>query len=326
MTLNLFIVSPWGTWLSTDFRVSDISRRGVVTPRADFWSAKHATFTTSNARLVLTYAGAAEVTAVEPDLGLPPDMFPRADFRPGKRQTVAVSEWLTWIAHGRTRTLDELLQHIASEATQNRQLTRLHHVFSGVAFASDGAWLIQISNIDHRPGENARLLEWTRRPPFPSFRVSGALNVNSKNEAMGGAVGSGTGSLTDDEYRLMHRLSQHKPRNASEYANALGNINRRVAERDPTRSVSPACVVLHMEAEPTHGRAQIESFLRDNGQTPPSDFYSWDISNYLGIDFTGISRNFVRSAEAQRLALESERGPTEPSTPLGARPPRNQDE
>jgi hypothetical protein len=235
-------------------------------------------------------------------------MFPGADFSPGKRRTVAVSEWLSWIAYGPTRTLDELLQHIASEATQNRQLTRIHHVFSGVAFAGDGAWFIQISNIDHRPGEDVRQLEWARRRPLTRFRLNGALNVRSKDESIAGAMGSGVGSLSDEDYRLMHRLSQHRPRNAAEYVEALGSINRKAAERDLAMSVSPACVVLHLEPEPEHGRAQIGTVLRDNGQTPPPDFHNWVIGNLLGFDLTAISRNFRRSVEEQKAALEYEEG------------------
>src|ERR1700742_1991293 len=69
MTLNLIIAAPWGLWLSTDFRVTDSFPSGRSVPRTDHWSPKYFQALTARREvLAITYAGAAEVTAIEPEL------------------------------------------------------------------------------------------------------------------------------------------------------------------------------------------------------------------------------------------------------------------
>jgi hypothetical protein len=147
----MYIASPWGIWLSSDFRVS-MQRPGCPPePRLDHWSPKYASVTTGNEfTVVLTYTGIAEVVAVKPRLF---NIDPNANTDPveaalrdaGKRLRVDVSEWMLWTLAGESRTLDEVLHHIATEASKVPEFKCRDHVFMGGCVGPNGeGWVFFI--------------------------------------------------------------------------------------------------------------------------------------------------------------------------------------
>lgn len=188
MTLNLFIAAPWGMRLCTDFRVSDLRRDGRVVPRVDHWSAKYMMAGDGQeARLVWTYTGVTEVTAIQPDLG-----DPEQSVRPGIRRKVDVSEWLSWILYGHATNADEVVERIRSEAAKVPEFRRCHHIFTGALVGPKPLmeiWFLQITNVDKRPGEADDDLTWTRRPPLREFHLK-ARRVDDPPGAGWGALAS----------------------------------------------------------------------------------------------------------------------------------------
>jgi len=290
LTLNLIIAAPWGVWLSSDFRVSDI-RGGRVAPRHDHWSPKHVTVTTTDGAFVVTYAGVAEVRATVPELGR--GVIPKGDPRaPGRVMMIPVAEWLTWILYGEGRTIDEAVEHIASEAGRVRELRTRHHAFNGVAIASGGVWAFQIANLDDRPKEDFAALAWARRPPLKQYWVR-AVHIDSGANALGAGFGSGIAAVSKADARLMARISGCKPRDPHDYMNILAGVNARAAAADRSQSVSPACHVLYLDP---HARPQdpgSQSEIYGNGQIPPDDFVPAILGNLFGIDLYSVTRDLL---------------------------------
>jgi hypothetical protein len=299
MTLNLMIVAPWGLWLSSDFRTCEVRAHGRLVPRKDVWSPKYATISTSDATLALTYTGAAEATAVRPDFGFPEDQFPDIQRNAGKLETVPVSEWVTWVLYGETRTLDQAVHHIASEASKVRSLLKMHHVFTGVAFAEGkDAWFVQIANIDVLPGEDAANFAWLKRAPRSHYGVS-ALEIADQHDAFAGAVGTGAHGISKDQWRLLQRVGKRRPRDPDDYMNLLAKINAEVARREAC--VSPACAVTYLDPQSTASRSR----LYENGQSPPSDFLFTTIGNLWGIDLTQQARSGLRQFLGEKTEYEA---------------------
>lgn len=298
MTLNMFIAAPWGMWLSSDFRVSLI-QGGKLFPCRDHWSPKYVTIvTTEEARLVLTYTGAAEATAVEPDFGVTGN--PAA--RPGKRRTVDVSEWITWVLHGHADTLDQVLHRIAAEAAKVSQLSSVHHIFTGVCFgpAGDG-YLVQVSNVDVRAGEDDSDSNWMSRPPMPEFQVN-VRRVDTPPVAGWGALGGGAASVSDESRALVRRIKDHKPRNPKDYMNVLAKVNAQVASRN--EGVSAGCHVLFLYSFPPSGQASFVNEFYPNGQSIPDNFEPRIRMNIHGIDMLSQSRSDLRLMQEALVAKQ----------------------
>lgn len=312
MTLNLVIATPSGLWLSTDFAVTDYFR-GKSTPRQDHWSTKYFEAITNNReRLAVTYTGVAEVVAVEPDFGVPEAVLkdlPGMNKTPGKKRTVAVSEWLSWILWGKGRTLNEIVHHIVAEASKMPEFRRNVHMFTGVAVAaSDGAWVIQISNADVRDGDvgaggKVAPRVFGRRP-LGHFEVMGR-HVQTSSDAAAGALGLGAQAISEEDFKLLHTLARRKPKDHRDYMNVLAAINKRAASRDRHRSVSPACEVLYLDPVAAMAGEEVHfaSHLYENGQKVPKTFEGGVFPvNLFGIDILSFSRaafsTFLKSREA----------------------------
>jgi len=316
MTLNLLIARPDGLWLSCDFRLSDL-KQGRWVPRKDHWSPKYFSVNAAGgARMAMTYTGVGEVSAIEPDLQtmVGPDAG-ALQLAPGKRRTVSVTEWLSWVLAGETRSAEEVVEHIGVEAAKLREFRLTPHVFSGIVHTPyDGCWVFELSNIDIREGElgggklNSRCFY---RRPLPTFNAKW-VSVQGADSSFAGAIGSGAGALREADFKQLTRAARVRPRKPKDYEGLLAEINRRVAGREAT--VSPACQTLYLNPnfEAESNEAAFGGQLWENGQKVPEDFDGhifW--MNLFGLDMSLITREFTQRALAERdayMARKAEEG------------------
>src|SRR4051812_2099632 len=121
VTLNLFIASPWGMWLSSDFRLSDppYSRGGPWRPRGDYWSPKLINVTAPDGRMDITYTGVGQVHAANEAWehgDEVPSWLAEVNGQAGKLRVMDVSEWVAWALHGETRSIGGSIERIRTEA------------------------------------------------------------------------------------------------------------------------------------------------------------------------------------------------------------------
>jgi hypothetical protein len=324
VTLNLFIATPDGLWLSSDFRVSD-PLGGEYAPREDHWSAKDFQVHAANhARMAVTYTGVAEVSAIEPDLRdmLDPESAD-AQPAPGKRRTVPVSEWLSWVLAGESRTVERAVEHIATEAKELREFRFMHHIFTGIVHAPyDGCWVMQLSNLDMRKGEGEIGRpdpRWFKRRPLKEFRVYWHP-IKEMSDSLAGGIGSGALSIKERDLAQLNRATRFAPRDPKDYQRMLAEINRRVAGR--TASVSPACQTIYINPHKTDtsNGAEFDGELWENGQVVPSDFEVCTFRlNIFGIDLTQLSRTFFSGLSAEcdtAVTKEADEGHRESNSQL----------
>ncbi len=221
MTLGLGIVSKWGAWVSTDYRVT-WSNGGTKNDA----SQKHLVLRCPDGGVLLAYTGLAEV---------------------GNR---TVNEWACGLLRGTTRTIVESLQLVCAAASEELAPIctrhRIHHVFMFAAFVGqirfdgvkaicDETWAGVITNEVPRPDRH-------RLPPEPVFSLS-TLRVGDKGWAWG--VGSGRPVILKRDEDLIARIAGRPPSQPIDYCNVLGGVNKRVAPR-ARGSVSEACSVTFM--------------------------------------------------------------------------------
>jgi hypothetical protein len=268
----MWIAAPFGMWLSTDFRMSELRGRRA-TPLIDHWSPKYVTVHTSNGfTLAMTYSGLAQVTAVQPDLAglgvpLPADTPP-----PGTRRVVPVSDWLLWLLYGENRTLDQVVQHIAGEASRhpNFRSARIYHHFVGVCFGPHGeGWWVSINNWDVRAEEGDTGAEWQSRPPRRDFRIA-AQRVDDPPNHVSGGWGSGRLAMPAGRRELLSSRRDVKPRKPEDYMDLLARANADAAAE--TDTVSPACQVMYLPPKPSADLAAVTHTFYANGQEVPPDF------------------------------------------------------
>jgi hypothetical protein len=304
MTLNMVVATPWGLWLSTDFRVTDRTH-GISKPRKDHWSPKYFEAKTPlEERLAITYTGIAEMVAVEPSFGIPDSDIPGVNKAPGKKRRVPVSEWISWVLHGQSRSLDEIVHHIASEAAKAREFRVSPHIFTGIAiFPTNGACFFQIANLDIREGDyrngalNPACFE---RRPQSKFEVMGR-KIQTSDQVVGGALGLGAASISDSDKALLRRVAKSRPKDYKDYMNVLAAINGRVAARDRFKSVSPACQVIHLDPSRPQTSNGSHSRLYENGQKIPKDFDLLTVrANLSGFDVTSLTRAAFMGVKKER--------------------------
>jgi hypothetical protein len=303
VTLNMWIAAPFGGWLSTDFRVSDV-RGSRVTPRIDHWSPKYVTVTTTNEfTLALTYAGLAEVTAVQPDFGVPVSPGSPAS---GARRRVPLSDWLLWTLFGEGRTLDQVVHHIADEASKLPEFrrARIHHSFMGIGFGPNGeGWWVAITNWDVRAEQGDTLVEWRSRPPLDKFFIAGQ-RVDDPPAYLSGGWGSGRLAMPAQRRELLSRRRNIMPRKPEDYMDLLAKANAEAAAQEPT--VSPACQVMYLPANPGPNEARIRMKFYKNGQDVPPGFNPGGRGNLFGIPLHVMEAGAFRTFTEARQASEGD--------------------
>jgi hypothetical protein len=205
---------------------------------------------------------------------------------------------------GEDFTAEAVADHIASAASTVPEFRGRHHIFTGLVHAlAPETWVVQISNLDRRPGEGEfgkPEWRWFRRPPLNEFQVAWR-QIKSPAESFGGALGSGALSISRSDFELLGRSAVMRPHRAEDYEGLLAAINARVAKRDKT--VSPACQVLYLDPEFREGgpRSEFGGDLYKNGQVVPDDFDRLSVLSVgpWGLDLGTIVRPFVERGERE---------------------------
>ena len=273
MTLGLGIVSPWGAWISTDFRVT-WSNGGLKTDD----SQKHLIVRCPDGGLLLGYTGLAEVGGE------------------------SVNDWVRGILRGSSRTLLETANLICSEATGTLApictLHRIHHTFMFAAFSGqirwdgtqprcDEQWAGLITNMENR-------LDCDGVPPRREFSVA-TMKVGDAGYAW--AVGSGRSALGTKDRNLLARVAGRAPSSAKDYRRLLGRVNERVAGR-ASATVSSSCAITYMPPtiEPFESEFSIGGATkRPLGLIPMIS---------LGMDLTFMGEVLMRSGKMAPEELE----------------------
>jgi hypothetical protein len=179
--------------------------------------------------------------------------------------------------------------------------------------ASDGAWVIQVSNVDIQEGEvgaggvvDSRVFG---RRPLGHFEVA-AQHVQNPSDAFAGALGLGAQAISRKDLDLLLSLAQRKPKDHRDYMNVLAAINKRASSRDRHRSVSPACEVLYLDpvAAMAEDEIHFDSQLYDNGQKVPESFEGGAFPiNLFGIDVLSITHAGSSEFRKNRVDLSEEK-------------------
>jgi hypothetical protein len=297
MTLNLFITSPWGVWMSSDFRLTDFKPGHPGVPRTDHWSTKMVHVQAPDGVLLITYTGLGEVRFADRPTGLPSDdIWGEPDARAGVRRAMAVSEWLLWMLEGTTRTIPQTIEHIRVAATQKFPPRGPRHIFTVAGFENGIAGVAQVGNLT-LGGE----LDWHDRSR-PDFWSTMTQVGTAENPGASGALGL-TAGLSKDDIKLLHHVARHKPRDPTEYMDLLASINERAASRTQSiGGISPACQVGYLQPpgrEPHEPGATTK--LYHAGQDVPSTFHLGLHTVLFGMNAYPATRSMIKAATERRV-------------------------
>ena len=215
MTLLMTIVRPEGVWMCTDHRLTEHPSRQLITDL----SVKHVAITAPDGAALVAYTGL------------------------GRYGRIDLSQWIREILRGESRSLMETFNDLADQATDRfgLQLLRLGvpHVFVAATYSGGYRHLVEIRNF-----------------PFTAARGQGAVQPNFSVTAieatapMVGAAGGGRNAISKKDFERLRQVSQHKPRQPSEFSQLLGDVNQRAASsgRPGSSEMSPSCTVVYMPA------------------------------------------------------------------------------
>jgi hypothetical protein len=214
MTLLLGIASPWGTWMSSDHRLTRCGE--FVTDR----SVKHLGLKAPDGEALLTYTGLGQVQGKD------------------------VSEWLRSVLADDDGGLENVVQHVADRATQDlgpdASRAGILHVFVVSAFLRNDPYVVLVANTDTPVGTVSPAL--TQRFKVHPLRVVAPVPI---------FAGGGVAAVSPADMTLLRETSEKRPRRTPDYLQLLASVNRRAASsrRRGAATVSSACVASYLSVD-----------------------------------------------------------------------------
>jgi hypothetical protein len=215
VTLTMTIVAPWGVWQCADHRLIWIER-GKVTDREDF-SVKHVAVRCPDGVALITYSGIGAL---------------------GRK--LHVSDWLRELVRGENRrTVDGTLIRIREAATSDlARPAKAHgvvHWFVVGAFLQRRPWWAAITNQPGPPGS----------PILDHFETIAEPADNPPRRVV---AGKGLEAISAEDWALLDRIKNRRPKRPEDYARVLADIHRRAKQsRHPARhAISEGCVTAYM--------------------------------------------------------------------------------
>ncbi len=214
MTLNITVITPWGVWQSADNRVAD--KQGKL---LDDYSIKNVGIRCPDGAVLMTYAGYGNV--------------------PGTK--TAVSRWIREYIRGETRGLNQTLIAIREGATKWLNAThvkdRIHHFFVAGGYLGGNPWAVIISNAEPRK-------DWLSLPPKGEFLTT-AKKVQGESVVL--VTGVGMRALGSEDFALLNRCAQRKPRKPEDYHDLLADVNQKASKHQKYRKfISERCITVYM--------------------------------------------------------------------------------
>jgi hypothetical protein len=275
LTLTITIAAPWYTWQCSDHRVTYLKRKPNgqwhVDHREDD-SVKHLLLRCKDGAALLTYTGLAKVGDDH------------------------ISHWLRRQVRGSSRTLDETLIRIREAATADlarpAKAASRPHAFAVGAYLQQRPWAVGITNT-------------TGPPDFPILDEFTTEAVPA-DEPKVMILGEGSEAVSDEDWTLLLRVAQRRPRRPEDYAQLLANVHRRTKHSNhPKRhTISEGCITSFIPPSGDGGQT------RTHWGQPGQDTRLLPVPTVgFGIDLTETGRvmvDWMRAAEAGRPMDDAE--------------------
>jgi hypothetical protein len=219
MTLAMSLVTSYGTWASTDHRLTSHPDGRVITES----SVKHVVITCSDGSALISFTGLGRVGRID------------------------VSAWARGILRGEGRTVDETLIDLREQASRSigprAHSLGVQHAFLAGAYLSGRPWALAIANIRHSTPLAPVQLQ-------PTFETSGV----EATEPVLLVGGYGQYAVSDADRALITRISRRRPARPRDYMQVLGDVTRRAAESSHPagRSISRSSTVVFMPPSGTN--------------------------------------------------------------------------
>ena len=234
MTLLMVIVRPEGVWVSTDYRITlKYPRRSVPGPDQAKQISIHCPSGDGTERLLLGFTGVAEID------GTPTIQWLRETIR-GVPRTI-------------TRTLDFVRERLDRDVPRDNPGLA---IFGG-CLAHGQSYAVQIANV--------RTPDWSRVASTFEWKIS----ERPEPEVFIG--GSGVNHVSADDIDLMVKQANIEPREWNNHLGLLAAVNRRTAEREHSREVSPWCQVSYATQENETVTTRLAGERTDRGGDADSD-------------------------------------------------------
>ena len=208
MTLNITILTPWGIWQCSDFRLADYNKSPT---QFHDMSVKHIVLHCPDGTALITYTGLGRFS----DRSVPPS-FPAGKVH---YPSVNTADWLAQRLSGVTRTIIDTSNQISRECERLVAAIR----YTGELTLSIGAFIagqprfFLISNT-YLPNHTA-LTKPGRQFFVSEYSFSGSLVVYAGELR----------AVNDSDRQLMLKVTTHRPRRQEEFTELMHEVNERAS-------------------------------------------------------------------------------------------------
>jgi hypothetical protein len=272
MTLCMTIVAPWGVWKCSDHRVTYLKRRPnrqwQVDRRVDY-SVKHVAVRCPDGAALITYAGLGRINDVD------------------------LSDWLRRQVRNESRTVDGMLIRVREAATQDlagpAKANDIPHVFVAGAFLQRRPWWAAITN----------QLGPVSSPILDQFVT---LAEPADNPPRRLVVGNGREAILAEDWALLDRIKNRRPKQPKDYSQVLANIHHRAKHsKHPARDwISETCTTTFMppiSGDPKQGTG-LEGMTHWDQSAPSGKTLPASPFVLFGLDLTETSRVLQEAGQA----------------------------
>jgi hypothetical protein len=213
VTLVITLVTPHGTWASTDHRLTAYPGGTVITNS----SVKHVVAACHDGAALISYTGL------------------------GRLGRIDISEWMRGVLRGESRTVDETLIDLRGQATARfglqAQSVGVVHAFLAGAYLSGHPCVVEIRNLRPATAFSPAVIQ-------PIFDT-GAIKADNGVLLI---AGGGRDAIVQRDRALLEKIIQRKPHRPEDYMKLLGDVNRRAAEshHPSAKTISRSCTVVFM--------------------------------------------------------------------------------
>jgi hypothetical protein len=186
-------------------------------------------------------------------------------------------QWARETLRGEQRFIMPMLEHLRNRLSRDVGRSHLWNnllIFSGGIFEGDKRFYVEIRNVE--------LKTWNPKREFD-------LVVHEVTEPMVFIGGSGERVVTTEDRALLQAQSRIRPAKWENHLGLLAAVNRRVADKDPKKSVSPWCSASYI----SHNE---EGSHQKNFSNPGEPKGPLHIESLLsGIDLHELSKSVIHS-------------------------------